>query len=205
MPLSSEDIRALIAFGREQSGVEFKSAGDRSDPALRGRVIRGMLAMANRRDGGTVIVGVREEPTGLRLDGLDAMQITSWKHDSLSDTVAEYADPRIGFDSYPIAVDGHALLVIEVREFSEVPVICKRTMQEGKTLVLRDGAMYVRSNRKPESREVASYDEMRELLDIATDKGVRAFVSRARGAGLDVTFAPGPDNAAAFRAERGDL
>lgn len=205
MPLSVEDIRALIAFGREQSGVEFKSAGDRADPALRGKVIRGMLAMANRRDGGTVIVGVREDPAGLALDGLDATQLASWKHDSLADTVAEYADPRVAFDSYAVTVDANTLFVIEVREFADVPVICKRTMQEGKTLLLRDGAMYVRSNRKPESREVANYDEMRELLDIATDKGVREFVSRARGAGLDVATTPRVDSAEAFRAERGDL
>jgi len=165
-----------------------------------------MLAMTNRRDGGTVIVGVREETTGLILDGVTPLQATSWTHDDLSDTAAEYANPRVVFNSYTVVLDGQTVVVIEVEEFADVPVVCKRTLQEGKQLLLRDGAVYVRSNRKPESREVANYDEMRELIDIAIDKGVRRFVARARVAGLDVAGAPPPeDGESAFRAERGDL
>lgn len=169
--------------------------------------------MANRRDGGTVIVGVKEAGSALVLSGLTTGDARSWKHDSLADSVAEYAEPRVVFDSYTVEVAAHTLLAIEVEEFTDAPVICKRTLQVGKNIILRDGAVYVRSNRKPESREVENYDEMRELLDIATDKGVRRFVSRARAGGLDVAAPSGPassDLAAerareAFLAERGDL
>lgn len=207
MPHSATDIKDLLAFGREQGGIEFKSAGSRTnEPILRAKVVRGVLAMANRRDGGTVVVGVKEDANGLTLDGLTPQQATSWKHDDLADTVAEYADPRVSFDSYTVDVDGATVLVISVGEFADVPVVCKRTFQDGAKLILRDGAVYVRSNRKPESREVANYDEMRELLDIATDKGVRRFVSRATEAGL-VIGAGATTRAAAdlFKAERGDL
>src|ERR1019366_1316467 len=95
------------------------------------------------------------------------------------------------------------MLVIAIHEFSDVPVICKRSLADGNKMILRDGAIYVRSNRKPESREVANYDEMRELLDIATDRGVRRFVTRAETAGIDVVGGARRSAADAFRAERG--
>lgn len=178
---------------------------------LRAKVIRGMLAMANRRDGGTVIIGVAEGGPTAALDGLSVADADTWKHDNLADSVAEYADPRLAFNSYLVEVDGHRVLAIEVEESADVPVLCKRTYQDGKSVILRDGALYVRSNRKPESREIANYDEMREVLDIATDKGVRRFVARARAAGLEAAdpgldrAATGVKHAAAFQAERGDL
>jgi len=202
--LSPDQIRELIGFGREQAGVEFKSAGDLSEPHLRAKVVRGMLAMGNRRDGGLLIVGIRDDGTTLYLDGLTPSQASSWAHDTLADTVAEYADPRLGFDSYRVTVDGHEVLVISVAEFTDVPVVCRRTLTVGKSAILRDGAVYLRSNRKPESREVANYDEMRELIELATDKGVRRFVTRARESGLEAAER-GVDADAAYRAERGDL
>lgn len=206
MALSAADIKQLVAFGREQSGVEFKGPGARTDSPFKGKIVRGMLAMANRRDGGYVLLGVGEDASGgLVLQGLDAAQLLTWKHDNLADTVAEYADPRLTFDSYPIDVDSHQILVIAVAEFPDVPVVCKRALSDGTRQLLRDGAVYVRSNRKPESREVANYDEMRELLDVATDKGIRRFVTRATKAGLDVGGSTSVDHAGAFRAERGEL
>lgn len=205
MPLSTDDIRAFIAQGREQAGVEFKGPGVRTDAPFVGRVVRGMLAMANRRDGGFLVVGVREDGNALIIDGLDAAECGTWKHDHLADTVANYADPRIDFDSYFVEIDAKQVLVIAVREFEDVPVICKRSLADGNKLILRDGAVYVRSNRKPESREVANFDEMRELLDIATDRGVRRFVTRAQSAGIDVVGGVRKGASEAFRTERGSL
>lgn len=207
MPASDKQIREFLAFGREQSAVEFKSAGALTTPGLRAKVVRAMLAMTNRRDGGVVIVGVAERDGVPQLDGLSEDDAATWKHDNLADAAAEYADPRISFSSALVDVDGARVLVIQIDEFDDAPVICRRDMTEGRQSILRSGAVYVRSNRKPESREVANYDEMRELLDVATDRGVRRFVARARSAGLDVSASPMSvlDSEAAYSAERGDL
>lgn len=207
MSVSDKQIREYLSLGREQSAVEFKSAGALTSPGLRGKVIRAMLAMTNRRDGGLVLVGVSENDGVPTLDGLSEEDAATWKHDHLADAVAEYADPRVSFSSAVIDVDGARVLVIEIDEFADAPVICRRDMQEGRHSILRSGAVYVRSNRKPESREVANYDEMRELLDVATDRGVRRFVARARSAGLDVSSSTTPflNAEAEYSAERGDL
>jgi hypothetical protein len=42
----------------------------------------------------------------------------------------------------------------------------------------------VRARHKPETSEIPSEEEMRELLELAIDKGVRKFVTRAQKAGL---------------------
>lgn len=205
MPLSALDIRSLIALGRERSGVEFKGAGSRTDSPFKGKVVRGILAMANRRDGGLVLLGIKEQSDGgLAIEGLAPDQLATWRHDHLADTVAEYADPRIEFDSYFVDVDGQTIVVIAISEFPEFPVICKRALSDGRPL-LRDGAVYVRSNRKPESREVANYDEMRELLEMATDKGIRRFLTRASAVGLLTGSTSNQGSEVAFETERGNL
>jgi hypothetical protein len=63
--------------------------------------------------------------------------------------------------------------------FDEIPVVCRRN-----GVGLRQGAVYTRSYRMPETCEVPSQTEMREIIEMATDKGVRRFLERSRRAGL---------------------
>jgi hypothetical protein len=53
-----------------------------------------------------------------------------------------------------------------------------------KSPVLRRGACYVRASHKPETSEIPSEQEMRELLELAIDKGVVKFLARVQKAGL---------------------
>jgi predicted HTH transcriptional regulator len=207
MAVSADEVRQYIALGREQSFVEFKSSGSRIDRAFLAKVIRGILAMANRRDGGRILVGVRETDGGLQLVGLAADQEATWTHDDLANSIAEYADPRVVFETDMLSIDGHRILVITVHEFADVPVICKRTFTDGRFATLREGAIYIRSNRKPESAEVNNFDEMRALIDLATDKEVRRFITRAQAAGMAIRHdrPAALDAERAFAAERGSL
>ena len=85
-----------------------------------------------------------------------------------------------------IADEQKTIAVIDVREFEEYPVICTRDVrspQHGAEPLLRDGAVYVR-NQVPASVEISDHSLMRELLELAIDKGVRRFVRTAGGAGL---------------------
>jgi predicted HTH transcriptional regulator len=143
-----------------------------------------MLGMANRRDGGSVIIGVGEELGRLTTLGLDANQHDGWKFDHLADAVAEYADPSIDFSLTSVELDSSKYVALQMNEFAEVPLVCKKTYHRDNEVILRQGACYIRSRRKPETIEVSSYADMRDLIDLATDKGVRRFVERAHGAGL---------------------
>ena len=77
------------------------------------------------------------------------------------------------------------ILVIHVDEFDEIPVLCKKQEPpRGGDVILRKGACYVRSKGKPESAEVSTQEDMRALLDLATDKAMAKWVESNVRAGL---------------------
>jgi hypothetical protein len=106
--------------------------------------------------------------------------LVSWNFDAVADQIARYADPSVNFGLETKGYNGGRYVVIEVEEFSDIPVLCKRSYDD----VLRDGACYVRTRRKPETSEIPTQTEMRDLLDLAIDKGVSLYLERARRLGL---------------------
>ncbi len=178
--MTDEDFNRIMELGHELSGVEFKSPGPMSNRRLVAQVIKAILGMCNRRDGGTVIIGVADNQGVLNQVGLTESDLTEWGHDALADQVARYADPSASFSLDVKEYDGNSYVVIEVEEFADIPVLCKRSYDD----VLRDGACYVRPRRKPETSEIPTQADMRDLLELATDKGVRQFLQRAQRLGL---------------------
>jgi predicted HTH transcriptional regulator len=140
--------------------------------------------MANRRDGGRVIIGVEGNDNTLNPVGFSDVDLPAWNYDDVADQIARYADPSVSFDLEVKEYNGNRYIVLQVEEFSDIPVLCKRAYDN----VLRSGACYVRTRRKPETTEIPAQAEMRDLLDLATEKGVRQFLERARRVGL---FVPG--------------
>jgi hypothetical protein len=97
-------------------------------------------------------------------------------------------------------VHDRKFVVISVDEFDELPVICARGAYS-----CRVGAVYVRTRRKPETSEIPSQTEMRELLNLATDKALAAFLARTRRAGIGLPpHDDTTDAAAKFDAELAD-
>ena len=73
--MTDEELAELIARG-ERPGVEFKNARSRKDASFK-EIVRAVLGMANRRDGGLVIIGIEDDGTPT---GLTAAQIPSWQN-----------------------------------------------------------------------------------------------------------------------------
>jgi predicted HTH transcriptional regulator len=177
--VTEEEFESLLALGHEVDGVEFKGAWIRTDRLFLAKVARAMLGMANRRDGGLVILGV-EETAKADAVGLSDEQAESWlKYDDVSASVNEYASPCVRFETELRMFSGKKFVFIRVHQFDGIPILCAKEYNEpGKTSpVLRRGACYVRSRHKPETSEIPSEEEMRELLELAIDKGVRKFLS----------------------------
>ena len=59
--LTEQLFAALVGPGYEQYGVEFKGPGARTERRLLAQVARAALGMANRADGGLVIIGVDDD------------------------------------------------------------------------------------------------------------------------------------------------
>jgi predicted HTH transcriptional regulator len=183
--VTEQDFASLLALGHESNGVEFKGRGNRTNSAFLVGVIRAVLGMANRRDGGLVVIGV--EADSLNPVGFDDNEVQPWlNYDELAAGVNEYASPNAQFDLEAIAFQGRKFPIIRVHEFGDIPILCAKDYHgRGKgSPTLRRGACYVRARHKPETSEIPSEEEMRELLELAIDKGVRKFVTRAQKAGL---------------------
>jgi len=184
--MTPEEFAELVRLGNEAPGLEFKPPASRDDPRVRAEVVRAALALANRRDGGRIVLGVVDDQKAKSLDpqGLSDGQLKSWNRDDLSSLLATYADPMVDFDQSTLEIEGKRFLIITIRQFRTTPIVCKQSLQvEGKT-ILRVGGLYVRGRRKPESVEVSSYEELREMIDMAVELGVERFGDLARRAGV---------------------
>ena len=210
--LTDREFGETLALGHEQNGVEFKGPGRIDDAPLIYRVIRAMLGMSNRRDGGRVVVGVEDDGTTITAVGLDDDAAASWSHDDLASKAGAYADPSVSFSLQKLTHSGSTFVVVHVDEFPDVPIVCSRSFQYGpagqkQDLVLRDGALYLRPRGKHETREAMSYAELREVIQLATDKGVTEFLRRADRAGMPTvgSTAPTVSDSDRFRTQKGSI
>ncbi len=179
---SAQEVEELLAVGQETRSFEVKGPGSLKDKAYVARIARAMMAMGNRRDGGLVCLGIDNQTLREMRPGLNDRDLAEWSDsDNVNDAIARYSDPPVEFTPYPLTLStGTRVVVLDVREFDDLPHVGKRDYPE----VLQQGQVYVRPRGTPRSVPVPNSGEMRELLDLATDKRLRAFVARLPAAGL---------------------
>lgn len=187
--LTAEEIEAALSGGYELRGLEVKGPGSRSAPHLFAKVTRAMLGMGNLRDGGHVLVGIDDGDPAAMLPGLDGDDLASWlAYDDVARKVGEYADPPLRFDIAPIQLSsGATVAAIQAFEFADIPHICAKAYNDRSGIVLRKGALYVRPRKVPETSEIASSVEMRDVIHLATEKALRAYIETAERAGVTLT------------------
>ncbi len=113
--------------------------------------------------------------------------------DDINDQLRRYADPPFSVEVMRGTVQGPLFVVIRVPPFRELPTICKRDGTE-----MREGAIYTRSIHKPETIEVRSQSEMREIVERAVDIGIRCMRGR-----FPELFEDNAADRERFRRERG--
>ena len=208
--MEREDLLDLIERGRESRRVEMKRSIDFAENRIKAKIAKAAMGMANTRDGGLIILGMEEiDDEHFEPEGVAPAHLASIGQDRVSSVVAVYASPyveltvtRLTSDRRPPLRD-KTYVVIDVAEFPEAPVICKRSYQPER---LREGAIYIRSFERHETREVRSEAEMRELLDIATEKRLRKHLQMTERAGGGIVPATaGPADQERFRAQLKDL
>lgn len=120
---------------------------------------RDILAMANVRDGGTILIGVVDKT--FAREGVDAVTKATYKPDVMRDQLATYADPHVLVTvHFPFDSKGTEYVAIRVHPFRELPVICKCDSKDTKA-----GAIYYRTtNRRPQSAAINNSYDMRDLI-----------------------------------------
>lgn len=158
--METVELEQWLDGGEETQTFDVKAAGP-WDVRL---MVKHILAMANVRDGGTILVGV-EDKTFVR-QGLSEADRASYELDTMRDQLSKYADPHVEVGvSFPRDRDGRVYAAIRVQSFREIPVICRVADEKAG---VRAGVVYYRnSNRRPESAPVSNSYDMRDIITMA--------------------------------------
>jgi len=197
----SDLVDSLIGNGREERHVEFKRTMNWSDVGTKSKVVKSSIAMANLRDGGFIVFGIERQPDdSYTAVGMKAEDYDSFKQDEISMEVNNYADPFVEVTVQKVKRDAKLFVIIEIREFLDLPILCKRDGAER----LRNGAIYVRPRRKIETAELPSQGDLREILDLAVEKKIRSFYSQIERVGARLAV-PEDRDSKAFSEQLGGL
>ena len=173
-----ERVQAALNRLIEAPDVDFKQSAEWE--ALRVKIIKASLGMGNLREGGIVIVGVAQRGETWELEGISDAHLATYDPDLLHDALDRYLSPAANVEVVLHEDDGRRYLIIQVHEFEELPFVCKR---EGEGLVR--GGMYVRpASGRPRTELIHSAEDMRDLLNIASEKGARRILELTRRLGV---------------------
>ena len=166
----SSDIEQLLRVKTEGKNLDYKQGlnWERCSNDEKAELVKDILAMSNTKDGGSIIFGVRDED--FALIGLSGEEFASFDQTKLNDFLHRYTDPKFSCFVHKHVVDEKNVVSINVPEFPEIPIICKKdaNASNGKS-ILKNGALYTRTD-KATSEQVPSAQEMRELLGRAIAK-----------------------------------
>ncbi len=190
MAATRDEVQQYLALGTESRRFEVKGPGSRKDKHYCAVVAQAVMAMGNLRDGGYVCLGIDNRQLPTMLPGLTAELLIEWSAvDDVHDALGRYCDPPASFAVLPMTLDSGAdVVILDVDEFDLIPHVAKRDYPN----IIRSGALYVRPRGKPRTEIVPNALEMRDLLDLATDKAVREFLRRATAAGLPLAQVASP-------------
>jgi len=196
------DYRDLIYHGTEERNIEYKSSMSWNDNATKTKVVIACLAMANIPDGGVLVFGEDEISKGIfQANGMKEADADSFKQDDVANYVNNYADPFVDIKINKVIIENKAFVVIQVQEFFELPVVCKKDGEKG----IRGGAIYTRPRRKIESVPVPSHNEMREIIELSIDKKMRKIQEDLYKWGVNIVQTSQENNTRRFDEQLGGL
>lgn len=171
-----DELKAyLISNPQERRYLEYKGGGKWD--SLRLKILKASLGMANFKEGGYIIIGVQKpsESTRHEIIGMGKSDARMYTYDTISSFINSYAYPHIDMEVEHFYIDKRLLAVIQINEFKEMPVICKKSSPETK-----EGRIYYRRTRQMESSPDLTAEELREIIEAAVDKGMYKQMERIK-------------------------
>lgn len=166
--MTKEELEAILEGGTETISLDFKSAMQWDVKKL----AKDFLAFANVQDGGTIVIGVREESNTYVREGVSEEQKITYNTDRMRDDLRKYADPYVSFTvEFPVDRGKLQYVVIKIREFDEIPVVCACDSEDTKAT-----RIYFRNrNRRIESAPVSNSNDLRDIVERAGIKMMQRF------------------------------
>lgn len=166
--MNTKELEQLLEAGVETQRIDFKESCTWNVEKL----AKDVLAFSNVRDGGYIIIGVKQTSQGFERKGILEEHKNTYTFDVMKDQMAPFADPCVNFKvDFPNDKTGMPYVIIYVYEFEEVLVICKKNSED-----TRKGVIYFRNRtRRWESAPISNSYDMRDIIERATVKIMRKF------------------------------
>lgn len=172
-PFSSEALTRFIEAAGESANIDAKGPMEWDGGEASAGLTKDILALANCRDGGVIVIGKEEPEHGkFVLSGLTEPQASSFDTTKVATWVNNHCSPPVSLVCHRQEYQGRLFVVVAVTEFHDVPVICTKQYElPGKPakVLLRKGAVYVRTA-NAESAPLSTVEEMRGLIGLASTK-----------------------------------
>ncbi|HZO39047.1 MAG TPA: ATP-binding protein [Methylomirabilota bacterium] len=167
--MTDDEVRRLLALKSEGPNLDYKVGFEWSKPNrdLKYELVRDLIALANTKDGGRVVFGVRD--ADLEFVGVSAEIFESIDPSGVVGMLHDNAAPKVQCAVYKRVIDGKRVVVFDVAEFEDTPIICTNAIssQDGsKRLILRQSAIYIRTGAGT-IEEISAPDDMRSLIERA--------------------------------------
>src|SRR5687768_9718974 len=100
------------------------------DRKSKGEIVKCIMAFANSRDGGYILVGVEERADGFVPVGLSEDQSRSFDPTALGDFARNFCSALPRIRSQAVVIDGLILRLITIDEFVSEPIVCTRDLHD---------------------------------------------------------------------------
>ena len=142
-----KELLEYIYHGKEERNLEYKQSMPWGKKKTKEKITKAVLAMSNLKEGGTIILGVKENSDGsFDAVGMETGDIKGYRQDLVASFVNKYADPFVEITVNKVPDEGKKFVVIQVSPFRELPVICKKGSD-----ALKQGNIYIRNRRMNET------------------------------------------------------
>jgi hypothetical protein len=175
-------IGQLLSRQSETRNLDYKGPMSfvGADKADRCEIVKDLIAMSNVRDGGSILIGVEQDGGKFVPRGVTTAQAASFDITKIGDFARNYCSVLPTVTSHVVEIDGVDLVLLQVAEFGEEPIVCIKDMTRSGSateFILRKGSIYVRTS---DARSVAidSSESMRALLDLAVQKRGASLISQ---------------------------
>jgi predicted HTH transcriptional regulator len=179
----NDSLLSAIAQRVETRSVEYKESQEFG--AIKWMLPKTVMAMANLRDGGCIIIGIGERNGTAELTGIDPAHERTYNQDDLIALVNRYARPPVTLTMRVVECESRRFIGVLVQPFERIPIICGNPMpQEAGRHALKLGEIPARTKDRVSTSKVGDADLVAEILEIAAEKRAAEIISTAQRLGL---------------------
>lgn len=180
-----EQARDALRVPVELLAVEFKEP--QAFEVLQYKIVKAVMAMANLRDGGLIIIGVSERKRGIFIrEGASDDLTATYIHEALYKVACEYASPPPELMLFILRYEGRQYVVVAVRPCERAPVICRKSTPPevvGGRDKMNVCEIYVRAGAPVQTQRVSEASMLDDVLRAASGRRAGELVRTMLAAG----------------------